>query len=109
SGDFHAETTKDVFDTFARHGQAEQTFQLLGTQHHFVLTGQTCFTLHLHHWPGLATSNLNNQTTSTLQRLLLQTRINTTLKAMRRVGMQTMGPCFTGQSQRREKSTLKKN
>ena len=83
--------------------------QLFCPQRHFILLRNIGLIFHAHDGAGFAASDFKDQLTGSFNRLLLQSRIYTTLEAMRRIGVQAMRASTTCKHQWCKESTLKKN
>ena len=88
---------------------SDQAIQFATTQRNGGTLRQRRFVGHINHWASFAATDINQQTRCTLHCFVLQCWIDTTLIAVRSIGMQTVTARTTGNRQRAEERTFQQN
>ena len=103
------QTTQNVAHLLIRNMVSDQTIQFATTKRNGCAFWQRVFVRHVNDWTRFAAADIDQQARCTFHGLMLQSRINTTLIAVRSIGVQTVTTCATCNRQRAEECTFQQD
>ena len=107
--DVTTQTTQNIAHLVISNMVSDQTIQFAAAKRNGRAFWQRRFVGHINNWTGFTAADINQQTGSALHRFVLQRRIDTTLIAVRGIGVQAMTTCATGNRQRAEECAFQQD
>ena len=107
--DITTQTAQNIAHLLICNMVSDQTIQFATAQRNGCAFWQRGFVRRVNDWTRFAAADIDQQARSTFHGFMLQRRINTTLIAVRCIGVQTVTTCTTGNRQRAEERAFQQD